>query len=47
LIVNSYQYLDIAKIVIGILTLGTLCFFADLGLRVLEGMMRRFRPLGY
>ncbi len=47
LIFNSYQYLDIAKIFIGILTLGTLGLLADLGLRGLEGTMRRFRPLGY
>jgi ABC-type nitrate/sulfonate/bicarbonate transport system permease component len=47
LIFNSYQYLDIAKIFIGILTLGTLGFLADLGLRGVETTMRRFRPLGY
>ncbi len=47
LIYNSYQYLDIDKILIGIFTLGLLGYLADLAMRRLERGLARFRPLGF
>jgi len=47
LIYNSYQYLDIDKILIGIFTLGLLGYLADLAMRRLDRSLARFRPLGF